>query len=467
MPPRSPSRRVTLVSGLLLAGVSATTGAIVAQPWSAMADHGVSDASPTTAPVVDPPIAAGEPPPSGSEHPSERPGNRSGTEPDEAGEVPPGDAERPPQEGGGDPEPEQEGGKDSEPEQEKGKDPQPEAEKGKDAEPEAEERPAPRSSGGQRDHAPERTSEPQDHRRPQSESTSSPSTKTAPEKSRAKPSGSAETAAPAPDPAKSDPPAPAKSDPPSPARSDPPAADPSPTPAQSTAAAEPKPSHTGGPGPAPREETSHPTATPTTGREHATSRPATPRPTSKPAPPKEKGKDDARTAPSPTTGATATSAPRAPLPVQEPAPPKPAAPAETVRPAASPSATLVPDTLTEQPTEVPEALQPPEAWPSSSPPARAVLPVPPLARVSAMDSCGTQDPLCWSLAPWRSRTLEPSAAVPPAAMQVAPLWAFAPPPTRPTLAPNASSWWAPAPVRAGCWSFSPSALCAKSWEQQS
>lgn len=40
MTPRMSSRRATLVSGLLLAAVSATGGAVVAQPWAAVADPG-------------------------------------------------------------------------------------------------------------------------------------------------------------------------------------------------------------------------------------------------------------------------------------------------------------------------------------------------------------------------------------------------------------------------------------------
>lgn len=54
MPPRSSPRRVTLVSGLLLATVSATTGAIIAQPWAAMADPGMA-AVPPMSQEVDPP----------------------------------------------------------------------------------------------------------------------------------------------------------------------------------------------------------------------------------------------------------------------------------------------------------------------------------------------------------------------------------------------------------------------------
>src|SRR5690606_34844209 len=56
MTPRMSPRRTTLVSGLLLAAVSATAGAVVAQPWTAVAQHrDASEASAPTEPGTVPP----------------------------------------------------------------------------------------------------------------------------------------------------------------------------------------------------------------------------------------------------------------------------------------------------------------------------------------------------------------------------------------------------------------------------
>ncbi|GAA4234426.1 hypothetical protein FHR32_002951 [Streptosporangium album] len=371
MPPRNSPRRVTLVSGLLLAGVSATTGAIIAQPWSAMADPGWSGTSATTAPAADPPVMAEQPSLSRVE-------------------VPPDDESA-----------------------------------------DAEERP-PEVARAQET--------------PTTEQMRSPVKSTS---ARAKISGADGT--PDPVPARSDPPAPDKSDKPTAPTTAPPSATPGPA-----SNDDPAPAHTAQRGvttaPASPKETSGPAPDPAPSARRTAPRPATPRPTSKPAATKE----PARAAPSP-TGDT-------PRTVPQSAPLKPVPPAQTARPTAGPTTTPVPDARVEKPAAEPETPQPLNALPS--PAVRAVLPLPPLAHVSSTDLCLSQDASCWSLAPWRSRTL--FAADPLNAKQrTVPQWAFAPPPARPVLLPSASVPWAPAPVRAGCWSFSPSSLCARSWEKKS
>ncbi|GLW11133.1 hypothetical protein Misp01_62610 [Microtetraspora sp. NBRC 13810] len=94
--------------------------------------------------------------------------------------------------------------------------------------------------------------------------------------------------------------------------------------------------------------------------------------------------------------------------------------------------------------------------------------MPPLRRAASVDpaSCRPFDKAeCWSLAPWRGRTIgadAPKGADPAGA----PRWVFAPPvvpgltvsptPRTPVLGQ--------VPAQVGCWSFSPSALCARSEE---
>ncbi|GAA0380620.1 hypothetical protein GCM10009530_34190 [Microbispora corallina] len=113
------------------------------------------------------------------------------------------------------------------------------------------------------------------------------------------------------------------------------------------------------------------------------------------------------------------------------------------------------------------------------------LPLPPLVTGSSPDSCGYGGPGCWSLAPWRSRTVGspgspaipygtgahvPGYAAPPPA---SPHWAFAPPAgvvSKPAAAlvppgvfvtPTGSAAWHAAADRAGCWAFGPTAPCAR------
>ncbi|MFJ2028004.1 hypothetical protein [Streptosporangium sp. NPDC087985] len=111
-------------------------------------------------------------------------------------------------------------------------------------------------------------------------------------------------------------------------------------------------------------------------------------------------------------------------------------------------------------------LQSPEALPLSAPPVRLVLPLPPLTHLSSNDLCQAQGASCWGLAPWHGRTLESPASSLNAKQQMSPPWVFASLPARPVLAPGTSASWNPAPVRAGCWGFSPSTVCARSRDRQ-
>src|SRR5690606_28563602 len=96
------------------------------------------------------------------------------------------------------------------------------------------------------------------------------------------------------------------------------------------------------------------------------------------------------------------------------------------------------------------SITPRTALPSQVAGVLQVQPLPPLASVPPADACrdGTAAD-CWSLAPWRGRTVSPQPATPSAT----PSWAFAPPAVQP--APAAQ------PAQTGCWAFSLFSRCAR------
>ncbi|MFC0861812.1 hypothetical protein ACFHYQ_05820 [Sphaerimonospora cavernae] len=89
-----------------------------------------------------------------------------------------------------------------------------------------------------------------------------------------------------------------------------------------------------------------------------------------------------------------------------------------------------------------------------------------LAFDSGSDACGYGEAAeCWTLAPWRGRTVPRSAWVSgrPAfsspSPSATPNWAFAPPMGE-SAAKTAAKTTAPPADRAGCWAFSPFTRCA-------
>ncbi|WP_433369677.1 hypothetical protein [Streptosporangium sp. CA-115845] len=176
-------------------------------------------------------------------------------------------------------------------------------------------------------------------------------------------------------------------------------------------------------------------------------KPTLPKPTS--IPPKATPKPSAS---QPTTPTIPTTPPRTGAPSQTSHTPQPA-PAQTG---------------VYEPTLLSEGVRDnqPQAVDSSP---RAVAP-PPSFKRSSSEVCDPADiASCWSLAPWRSRTAESPDALPVSnqgsSSSNAPRWVFAPPPqsAQPLSSPMRTA--APSPTTVGCWSFSPSKLCARSWEE--
>ncbi|WP_152990623.1 hypothetical protein [Sphaerimonospora mesophila] len=85
--------------------------------------------------------------------------------------------------------------------------------------------------------------------------------------------------------------------------------------------------------------------------------------------------------------------------------------------------------------------------------------MPALVSGAEADACGYGEGAaeCWTLAPWRGRTVPRSAWVSgqPLSPSATPNWAFAPP-----SAESAAKTAAPPADRAGCWAFSPFTRCA-------